>query len=97
MKYKILIKYTSTFKKTFYEFYLDENNEEFSTTDLDELNETIKKINETYGNENVRVIVDVDHYINATIDANSRFETVTDDEMTNIYSQAFKSVFGEVE
>lgn len=95
-QYKILIKYTSTFKRDFYYFYIDEDTgEEFVTDDVDILNNTVKKLDKQYGHENIRTIVDISYDVTVSVDPDSRYEFVTDEEMNNLYQSAFQEVFGK--
>lgn len=96
MKYKILIKYTSTFKKVFYYFYTDEETgEEYSTIDVEELNTKVKELDRIFGHENIRTIVDVDYNVNVLVNQDSVFQIVTNEEITDIYNSAYNKVFGE--
>ena len=96
MKYKILIKYTSTFQKVFYYFYTDkETGEEYSTMDVEELNTKVKELDRIYGHENIKTVVDVDYSVNVLVNQDSIFQIVTDEEVTDIYNSAYKKVFGE--
>ena len=96
MKYKILIKYTSTFKKVFYYFYTDEENgEEYSTMDVEELNTKVKELDRIYGHENIRTVVDIDYNVNVFVNQDSVFQVVTNEEITDIYNSAYNKVFGE--
>ena len=67
MKYKIFIKYTSTFKKDFYEVYKVKSEDgqeiEFVTSDLDELKATISELDKIYGHELIRVVIDITYNI----------------------------------
>lgn len=95
LKYKILIKYTSVLQKVYYYFYVDQDTgEEFATTDLDQLNATVKALDKIHGHENIRTVVDIAYNVNVLVNQDSIFETVTDEEMTNIYDSAFEKVFG---
>lgn len=96
MKYKILIKYTSALKKDYYYFYIDQDTgEEFSTTDVDQLNAVVKMLDKQVGHENIRTIVDVDYNVSILVNQDSMFQVVTDDEITDIYNAAYSHVFGE--
>ena len=96
MKYKILIKYTSTFKKVFYYFYTDEETgEEYSTIDVEELNTKVKELDRIYGHENICTVVDIDYNVNVFVNQDSVFQVVTNEEITDIYNSAYKKVFGE--
>lgn len=99
MKYKILIKYTSTFKKDFYEFYKvaseDSNQEvEFETTDIDELNKVIETLDKQVGHDSIRVVADLTYEVNVIVDKDSMYQPTTSEEMINIYSSAYQQVFG---
>lgn len=95
MRYKILIKYTSTFKKDFYFFYTDESGEEQSFIDIEELNLKIKELDRIYGHENIRVVLDLDYNVSVSVDNNSMYNLATDEDITNIYNNAFNEVFGK--
>lgn len=99
MKYKILIKYTSTFKKDFYEFYkvTDDSSQEveFSTTDVEELNKVMKKLDKKVGHENLRVVVDLTYDVTIQVDKDSQYQTTTSEDITDIYTNAYSEVFGE--
>ena len=99
MWYKILIKYTSTFKKDFYEFYKvaseDSDQEvEFETTDIDELNKTIETLDKQVGHDSIRVVADLTYEVNVIIDKDSMYQPTTSEEMINVYSNAYEQVFG---
>lgn len=99
MKYKILIKYTSTFKKDFYEFYKvasgDSNQEvEFETTDIDELNKVIETLDKQVGHDSIRVVADLTYEVSIMVDKDSMYQSTTSEEMANIYLNAHKQVFG---
>lgn len=99
MKYKILIKYTSTFKKDFYEFYKvaseDSDQEvEFETTDIDELNKTIEILDKQVGHESIRVVADLTYEVKVIVDKDSMYQPTTSEEMINVYSNAYEQVFG---
>ena len=73
-KYKILIKYPSTFKKDFYEFYqvqTEDSDEliDFETDDVEVLKTTLNILDKKYGYENLRIIVDVTYTIAVGVDA----------------------------
>lgn len=96
MRYKILIRYTSTFKKVFYYFYIDEESgKEYSVNDVDELNIKIKELDRIYGHENIRVVLDLDYDVSVSVKNDSMYDLATDEEIKNIYNDAFKEVFGE--
>lgn len=96
MKYKILIKYTSVMQKVFYYFYIDQDTgEEFTTTDVEQLNAVVKALDKKFGHENIRTIVDIDYNVNVLVNQDSMFQIVSDEEVTDIYNSAYKKVFGE--
>ena len=99
LKYKILIKYTSTFKKDFYEFYkvTDDSSKEveFSTTDVEELNKVMKELDKKVGHENLRVVVDLTYDVAIQVDKDSQYQTTTSEDITDIYTNAYSEVFGE--
>lgn len=99
MKYKILIKYTSTLKKDFYEFYKvaskDSNQEvEFETTDIDELNKTIETLDRQVGHDSIRVVADLTYEVKVIVDKDSMYQPTTSEEMIDVYSNAYQQVFG---
>lgn len=100
MKYKILIKYTSTFKKDFYVFYKvaseDSDQEvEFETTDVDELNKVIETLDKQIGYDSIRVVADLTYEVNVVVQKDSMYQPTTSEEMLDIYSNAYSEVFGE--
>lgn len=96
MKYKILIKYTSALKKDYYYFYTDEEtDEEFVTTDVNELNTKIKELDRIYGHENIRSVVDIEYDVNITANQDSIFQETSSKDITDIYTSAYSKVFGE--
>lgn len=101
-KYKILIKYISTFKKDFYEFYqvqTEDSDEliDFETDDVEVLKTTLNILDKKYGYENLRIIVDVTYTISVGVDEikQNDIEIVDDVDLQNIYATAYKNVFGE--
>lgn len=99
MKYKILIKYTSTFKKVFYEFYkvTDDSSQEveFSTTDVEELNKVMEELDKKVGHENLRVVVDITYDVTVKVDKDSQYQITTSEDIINIYEKAYNDVFGK--
>ena len=99
MKYKILIKYTSTFKKVFYEFYkvTDDSSQEveFSTTDVEELNKVMEELDKKVGHENLRVVVDITYDVTFKVDKDSQYQITTSEDIINIYEKAYNDVFGK--
>ena len=96
MKYKILIKYTSTLNKEFYYFYKDEETgEEFVTTEVDKLNAKIKELDRIYGNENIRSVVDITYDVNVITNQDSIFQETTSEDVVDIYKNAYSKVFKE--
>jgi len=99
LKYKILIKYTSTFKKVFYEFYKvtdDPSQEvEFSTTDVEELNKVMEELDKKVGHENLRVVVDITYDVTVKVDKDSQYQITTSEDIINIYEKAYNDVFGK--
>lgn len=74
MKYKILIKNSEIKSKNLYEIYgttvISGSNvtfTEFETDDVNELQDKIKKLDQTIGFENIRVIADVTYDISVKI------------------------------
>lgn len=94
MEYKILIKYTSTLKKTFYYFYTNEDGEEYKTDDVEELKEIIKELNEKYGYENIKPVIDIHFDVNVNVTNSNGYDIATEEDINNIYSTAFTNVFG---
>lgn len=99
--YKILIKYTSTSKKTFwqnYEVYNEDGTSvEFSTDDLEVLKKEIKKLDCKYGHENIRIIYDITYNVlvefSEAVDlGNAVIATPTD--VNDVFEAAFANVFG---
>ena len=96
MKYKILIKYTSAMKKDFYYFYIDQDTgEEFTTTDVDQLNAVVKSLDKQFGHENIRTMVDIDYNVTVLVNQDSMFQIVSDEEVTDIFNSAYSQVCGE--
>lgn len=99
LKYKILIKYTSTFKKVFYEFYkvTDDSSQEveFSTTDVEELNKVMEELDKKVGHENLRVVVDITYDVTVKVDKDSQYQITTSEDIINIYEKAYNDVFGK--
>lgn len=98
--YKILIKYTSTFKKIFWQSYeiVDKNGNiiEFSTDDFSVLKEEMNNLISKYGFENLRIINDVTYSINIdVVDDIENISISTSEDIDNIYKTAFINVFGE--
>lgn len=99
MKYKILVRYTSVLNKDFYEFYkiTSENSEEeveFETLDVNELNKVIELLDKKVGHENIRVVADMTYSINIVVDKDSLYQPVTSEDVADIYSTAYQQVFG---
>lgn len=99
--YKILIKYTSTSKKTFWQNYEvskeDGTSVEFSTDDLEVLKNEIKKIDYKYGYENIRIIKDVTYSVLVDISESvdlENAEIATSDDVVDVYNTAYNKVFG---
>lgn len=75
MTYKILIKNTQAKLKNLWEIYGTTSTTgstvtftEYSTKDINELQNTIAELDKTIGFENIRVIVDVTYNIGITVD-----------------------------
>lgn len=98
MKYKIFIKYTSTFKKDFYEVYKvkseDGQEVEFETTDIEELNKAIEVLDEQIGHDSIRVVADLTYEVKVIVDKDSMYQPTTSEEMIDVYSNAYQQVFG---
>lgn len=97
MEYKILIKYTSTLKKTFYYFYTNEDGKEYKTDDVEELKEIIKELNEKYGYENIKPVIDIHFDVNVNVTNSNGYDIVTEEETMNIYNTAYNEIFGDNE
>ena len=85
MTYKILIKNTQAKLKNLWEIYgsttitgSTATFAEYSTEDVNELQNTISELDKTIGFENIRVIADVTYNIGVTVD-----EIKTDNTETN--------------
>lgn len=97
--YKILVKYTSTSNKIFWQSHMiiNENGEtvEFTTDDFEVLREEIKKLDSKYGHENLRVINDITYVVRIELfDDIENVSTVSSEDVGDIYSTAFNRVFG---
>ena len=98
--YKILIRYTSSLKKIFWQSHMVEQEDgafvEFSTDDFEVLKEEIKKLDSKYGHENLRVINDITYVVRIEVfDDIENVSTVTSEEVGDLYSTAFSNVYGE--
>ena len=98
--YKILIKYKSTSKKTFWQSYETTDEEgnaiEFATDDFEVLKEVIHKLDSQIGFENLRVINDVTYSIAVNvIDDIENIQISTTEDVENVFNTAFANVFGE--
>lgn len=99
--YKILIKYTSSSKKVFWQSYMTKNEEdkivEFSTDDIDILKEEVKQIDEEYGHDNVRIVKDVTYNVRIDIAESvdlKNAEIATSEDVEDVFNTAFNKVFG---
>lgn len=96
--YKILIKYTSTLNKTFwYEHEVpleDGTSVTFETDDIDVLKEEIHKLDKIYGNENLKIVVDVTYTVTIGVSDNL-IDIASPEDILDIYNTAFNNVFGE--
>ena len=98
--YKIFIKYTSTFNRTYWYAHEIINEEgqtmEFSTTDFEVLKSEINKLNKEIGYKDIRVIQDIDYDINVDVfDDIENVEPVQPEDVANIYQTAFNKIFTE--
>lgn len=98
--YKILIKYTSTSNKIFWQSYEVTDNEgniiEFSTDNFEVLREEMNKLDSKYGFENIRIINDVTYSITVDIiDDIENLQISTSEDVENVFNTAFANVFGE--
>ena len=95
--YKILIKYTSTSSKVFWEPYMVVNKEgksvEFDTDDAELLKEELHKLDKIYGYENLRAVMDVTYTVSINM-PNDIISIASEEEVSNIYDTAFSNVFG---
>lgn len=99
--YKILVKYKSTFNKTFWYVYTktieDGTVVEFETDNQLELEAEIKKISKEYGSENIRAISDITYDIAVDVADSVDMENATvatPNDVNNVYSTAYEKVFG---
>lgn len=97
--YKILIRYTSTLNKIFWQSHMVTNEDgevvEFATDDFEVLREEIKKLNSEYGNEDLRVINDITYVVRIEVfDDIENVSTVSSEDVEALYSTAFDKVFG---
>lgn len=98
--FSILIKYKSTTNKTFWYDYEIEQEDgttaPFSTSDREVLCEEIKKLDQKFGFENLKIIDDISYSVGVEIDE-ADIDTVdiaTEEDINNIYNTAFTNVFG---
>lgn len=95
--YKILIKYTSASKKTFW--YSHETIQEdgtsmkFETDDLEVLKAEINKLDKQIGFENIRVVDDIDYDVLVSVPNDEYIEEITSKEIDEIYTEAYNKVF----
>ena len=97
--YKILIKYRSTFNKTFWRFYMVEQEDgnliEYSSQDTDEIRYELKKLDMVYGFENLRLIMDVNSDLNINV-GDPQVDIATTEDIDDMYRTAFEKIFSEV-
>lgn len=97
--YKILIKYMSKVGVMYWKSHtmVDENGDmiEFNTNSVDILKEELKKLDETYGYDNLRVVIDVPYTVSMAM-PNELINVATSEEVTDLYNMAFANVFGGV-
>ena len=98
MKYKILIRYISTFKTEFYEFYKvsspDNTLVDFETNNLQELKEKIIELSKAKGFDNIKVIVDLTYDITVDLeDVSNNMDIITSDEVKSIYNEVYNEVY----
>ena len=97
--YKILIKYMSKVGVIYWKSHMivDENGDtvEFNTSSVDRLKEELKKLDETYGYDNLRVVIDVPYTVSMAM-PNELINVATSEEVTDLYNMAFANVFGGV-
>lgn len=98
--YKILIKYTSTFKKTFWQSYEvvdeDEKSVEFVTDSFEVLKNEVKKLDFKYGHENIRVIKDVTYDVLVDVERPiniGEVEITTSEDIDDIFNTAYNNIF----
>lgn len=93
--YRILIKYNSTLKKTYWYDYETEQEDgttsTFETDDEKVLIEEINKLDEQIGFENIRVVSDVFYAVNTSLCENA--EIATSDDVETMYENVFNKVF----
>lgn len=97
--YKILIKYISKVNAVYWKSHMitNENGEdiEFHTDDKEVLKEELIKLDELYGYENLRPIIDIPYTVSMAM-PNESINVATPEEVTNLYNTAFTRVFGGV-
>lgn len=96
--YKILIKYKSTFGKTFWYFHTveqDGETVEYSSYNTDDIEKEMKKLDMIYGYENLRVIIDITSDLEINVSADPKVDTTTSEDIDDIYETAYKNVFSE--
>lgn len=92
--YSILIKYTSTSKKTFwYDHEVEGTSTRFETLDDEVLEAELDKLDKEVGYENLRVVNDVPFKV--AHDLNDTIEFATEPEVRDIYTTAYTNIFGE--
>ena len=92
--YSILIKYTSTSKKTFwYDYELDGTSTRFETLDDEVLEAELDKLDKKYGYENLRVVNNVPFSV--AHDLKDIIEFATEPEVRDVYATAYTKIFGE--
>ena len=95
--YKILIKYTSTASKTFWQSHevINEDGEsvEFNTDNVDVLKEELDKLAKLYGYEGLRVVTDIAYTVTIGM-PNDLIDVISVEEVNELYNTAFANVFG---
>lgn len=94
--YRILVKYNSVLKKTYWYDYEVEQEDgtvsSFETDDEKTLVAEINKLDKQIGFENIRVISDISYIINAKLEG-SNVEIATPDDAEVMYESVFNKVF----
>lgn len=101
MIYRILKKYTSGIEdRIFYQTYNITNSEtgeseEYKTSDLNELKETVKLLDKEIGFENIRVISDFtsDFKYDTDLIPESEYQPMISDELIKDYNDIYKEIF----
>lgn len=94
--YRILIKYNSALKKTYWYDYEVEQEDgtvsPFETDDEKLLVEEINKLDKQIGFRNIRVVSDISYIVSAKLEG-SDIEIATPDDAETMYENVFNKVF----